>query len=331
MSAQSRAASKQSAALEEQVQSSQQRLELAYQNQKIVREQAKIAQLKEQEQLKVNHQQNLLAIQEQELNAKLADIKSQAESSGIRNDAKAQVANLLKDYSNQQNQLLTQNENELSGLNQATDSMNSQESAGKVARAGKQGSPNTVSSGAREQVLVNQQAGIDQGVQSNVATRDFQSRNAAQYGEELSANLIKQAEAAAGYIDSTQANQNQTDSNTFQGGRVQENLQYKRNLKASKAAYLSAQGQNSTSYLGQVLSERASISQANAQKGSISRPGVLSYATLGIGAATQAYQSGLFSLGRSTGTSSTTPSSTITTYPSTNTTYSGTTGNENRA
>ena len=337
MSSQSKAARKQDQALEEQVQSSQQRLTLSYQNQQIVREQSKIAQAKEQEQLKANHQQNLLVINEQRMQAQLAGIQSQAESSGIRNDAKAQAANLLKDYSNQTNQLLTQSENEMAGLNQATDSMNSQESAGKVARAGKQGSPNTVSSGAREQTLVNQQAALDQGVQGNAATRDFQARNATEYGNKLSENLIKQAETAAGYIESTQANQNQTDANTFDGGVAAENFQNRRNLMASKAAFLSAQGQNSTQYLGQLVGERAQISQATAQRGSIQRPGILSYATLGIGAATQAYQQGLFSLGRSTGT----PSSRISTlpppvntninsFPPTNTTYSGTTGNEMR-
>jgi hypothetical protein len=308
MSAQSRAASKQSQAIEEQVQSAQQRLQLATQQQQIIRQNAQVAWQKEQEQLKANHRQNLLAIQEQVLTSRLTELQSQQESFGIRNDARSQAMSLTKDAANQATQLYTESQNEQLGLDQANQQSDRELSAQRVAAAGRQGSPSTVNSAVLEGAQLNTEA--MQGVQQNVASRASQARNTQKYAEDLARNLMEQADVAAGYVDSSQANQSQLTQGALSSARQQENIQNKRNLQAGKAAYLSAQAQNTTSYLGNVMAERSQISSANAQRGQIQRPGVLSYAALGIGAATQAYGSGLLSFNRSSQ-----PSSMITQMP----------------
>jgi hypothetical protein len=306
MSAQDRAARKQSQAIDEQVQSSQQRLQLATQQQQIIRQNAQIAWQKEQEQLKANHRQNLMAIQEQVLTARLTELQSQQESFGI------------KDAANQATQLYTESQNEQMGLDQANQQLDQELSAQRVATAGKQGSPSTINSAVLEGAQTNTQS--LQGVQQNVASRDAQARNSQKYAEDLARNLMEQASVAAGYVDSSQANQNQVTQGELSSARQQENIQNKRNLQAGKAAYLSAQAQNTTSYLSNVMAERGQIASANAQRGQIQRPGFLSYASLGVGAATQAYGTGLLSFQRSTQPTAQ-PSSMITQMPPQ--TYSG--------
>lgn len=300
------------------MQSSQQRLQLATQQQQIIRQNAQIAWQKEQEQLKANHRQNLMAIQEQVLTARLTELQSQQESFGIKNDARSQAMSLTKDAANQATQLYTESQNEQMGLDQANQQLDQELSAQRVATAGRQGSPTTINGAVLEGAQTNTQS--LQGVQQNVASRDAQARNSQKYAEDLARNLMEQASVAAGYVDSSQANQNQLTAGALSSARQQENIQNKRNLQAGKAAYLSAQAQNTTSYLGNVMAERAQISSANAQRGQIQRPGVLSYAALGIGAATQAYGQGLLSFQRST-TPAAQPSSMITQMPPQ--TYSG--------
>lgn len=283
---QSQNARLQEESLAQQAFDAKQRLALAKEEQGYAAQQAQVTKDQELMLNQAQRTQTLAGVREAGLQQELANVQASVQEGQLRSSAAVTASQLMQQANQQQSQTSLGNADELQGVNQAA-------GAGQTALANQRAAGR--GSLAQEQQVVLGTAELAGRVRSNVNLRDATSLNQLEYNRQVGQQAIDSGNLQAGYLNQTNALQNSSTQLGLQSQRQQINMQTRRNANAINTANYSRQAAGNLQYLQQSIDTRGQLSQIDAQRQSIQRPGFLSYAGAAAQAGFGVYQSGILS------------------------------------
>ena len=267
--------------LDNQAHDAQTRLALAKENWQYTAEAAQGIKDKELALNVAQRKQAMAQTNQQLIEQQLASVQAKVEAGGIKSQAAQASAQLMTQAAQQQAQTSLQNANELSQVSGALNQEN-------PAAAGK----NQVSLAQQQNALL---AGADLAgrVNENAQLRTGQANQQTAYNASLADQAKTAGSLQAGYIQSTDALQQQATQLGVAASKKQVNLTSSRNKLGIIAAYKGQLANGTLDYLNQSIDTQGTMNQIAAQRASIQKPGFLSYLGAGVQAGVGAYTSGL--------------------------------------